>query len=79
VACWSAILKAKSDAAVSMGREVERLAIAANAKTLAALPAVLGDVLAAGRCHAHALATDESLADGEIAIRDAVFAERAEE
>jgi valyl-tRNA synthetase len=79
VACWNAILKAKSDASVSMGREVERLVIAANAKTLDALRAVLSDVLAAARCHAHALASDDSLADGAIAIRDAVFAERVED
>jgi hypothetical protein len=39
---------------------------------------VLGDVLAAARCHSHALAPDDALADGEFAIRDAVFAERAE-
>jgi valyl-tRNA synthetase len=78
VACWSAILKAKSDAAVSMGREVERLAIAANPTTRAALPAVLDDVLAAARCRAHELVTDGSLADGVLAIRDAVFAERAD-
>jgi valyl-tRNA synthetase len=76
VACWSAILKAKSDAAVSMGREVERLVIAANPVTLAPLSRVLADVLAAARCHAHALAADESLADGAFAIRDAVFADR---
>jgi valyl-tRNA synthetase len=79
VACWSAILKAKSDGAVSMGREVERLVIAANAVTLAALPRVLPDVLAAARCHSHVLATDDALADGTFAIRDAVFAERAED
>ncbi len=78
VACWNAILKAKSDGAVSMGREVERLVIAANAETLAALTSVLPDVLAAARCHAHTLATDDALADGAIAIRDAIFAERAE-
>jgi valyl-tRNA synthetase len=79
VACWSAILKAKADAAVAMGREVDRLVIAANAKTLAALRPVLGDVLAAARCRAHAPATDESLADGAFAIRDAVFADRIED
>ncbi len=78
VACWSAMLKAKSDAAVSMGREVERLVIAANAKTLVTLASVLPDVLAAARCRAHALATDDALADGAFEIRDAVFAERVE-
>src|SRR5262249_8866264 len=79
VACWSAILKAKSDAAVSMGREVERIVIAANAATLAPLARVLPDVLAAARCQSHGLAPDDALRDGEVAIRDAVFAERADE
>jgi len=79
VACWNAILKAKADAAVSMGREIERLVIAANPKTLATLRGVAADVLAAARCRTHALAADDSLADGEIAIRDAVFAERADD
>src|SRR4029453_4060861 len=55
VACWSAILKAKSDGAVSMGREVERLVIAANAATLAPLARVPPDVLAPARCPPHAL------------------------
>jgi valyl-tRNA synthetase len=79
IACWNAILKAKADAAVSMGREVERLVITANAKTLAALRGVIADVLSGGRCRAHTLESDDSLADGELAIRDAVFAERAED
>jgi len=79
VACWGAINKAKSDAAVSMGREVERLAIAANPKTLATLQRVLSDVLAAARCHTHTLVADETLEDGVFAIRDAVFADRAED
>jgi hypothetical protein len=62
-----------------MGREVERLVITANAKTLAALRGVIADVLSGARCHAHTFDGDDSLADGEIAIRDAVFAERAED
>jgi valyl-tRNA synthetase len=78
VACWNAILKAKADGAVSMGREVERLVIAGNAKTLASLRGVLDDVLSAARCRAHALESDDALGDGELAIRGAVFAERDE-
>jgi valyl-tRNA synthetase len=78
IACWSAILKAKSDAAVSMGREVERLVIAGNPKTLATLRGVVADVFAAARCHGHELAADDALADGEFAIRDAVFSERSD-
>jgi valyl-tRNA synthetase len=76
VACWGAINKAKSDAAVSMGREVLRLTIAANPKTLARLEPVLGDVLAAARCHEHALQADDGLEAGSFAIHDAVFADR---
>jgi valyl-tRNA synthetase len=79
VACWSAINKAKSDAKVSMGREVERLSIAANARTLARIEPVLSDVLAAARCAAHDLDTRDSLADDEFAIADAIFVERKED
>jgi valyl-tRNA synthetase len=77
--CWRAINKAKADAEVSMGREVERLTIAANAKTLAELEPVLADVLGAGRCRGHALRVDDSLADGLFSVQDAVFAEREPE
>ena len=78
VACWGAINKAKSDASVSMGREVESLTLAANPATLARLEPVLGDVLAAARCRAHTLAARDALADAEFAVEDAVFAERPE-
>ena len=78
VACWGAINKAKSDAAVAVGREVERIALAANAKTLARLAGVLPDVLAASRCREHALVADDALEDGVFQIRDAEFAERPE-
>jgi len=78
VACWGAINKAKSDASVSMGREVERLSIASNPKTLSRLEPVLRDVLAAARCAEHRLAARDDLPDAEFAISDAVFAERAE-
>jgi len=78
VACWSAINKAKSDAKVSMGREVERLTLAANAKTLARIQPVLSDVLAAARCAAHDLDTRDSLPDDEFEIAAAVFVERTD-
>jgi len=76
VAAWTSINKAKSEASVSMGREVERMVLAANAKTCARLEAVRADVMAAARCHAHGLDTDDSLEDGAFAVRDAVFVER---
>jgi valyl-tRNA synthetase len=74
VACWNAINKAKADAEVSMGREVESLTIAADAGTLAQLEPVIGDVLAATRCREHTLATDATLEAGSFAVRDARFA-----
>ena len=46
VACWAAINKSKADAALSMGREVERLGVAPSAATLAQLEAVREDVMA---------------------------------
>ncbi|MEM7412622.1 MAG: valine--tRNA ligase [Myxococcota bacterium] len=78
VAGWSAINKAKSDASVSMGRDVLQMTLAANAKTLALLEPVLGDVLAAARCQSPTIATDDALEDGVYEIRDAVFAEKPE-
>jgi valyl-tRNA synthetase len=78
VACWGAVNKAKSDASVSMGREVERIAIEANPKTLARIEAVLPDVLGAARCAEHRLVPRDDLGDGEFAISDAVFAEKAD-
>ena len=78
VACWSAINKAKSDASVSMGREVARLTIAANAKTLDRLAPVLADVLAAARCAEHQLVANDSVENGQFEISDAEFVERPE-
>jgi valyl-tRNA synthetase len=76
-ACWRAINKAKADASVSMGREVERLEVAANATTLERLRPGLPDVLLAARCRAHELVEKPSLEDGVFEISGAVFAERA--
>ncbi len=78
MACFAAIHKAKADAAVSAGREVEHLSIAANPKTLSKLALVAADVLSAARCREHTLAASDDLADGAFEIRDAMFAERAE-
>jgi valyl-tRNA synthetase len=78
MACLAAIHKAKADASVAAGREVERLTIAANPKTLAKLARVAGDVLSAARVREHALAAADDAADGAFEIRDAVFAERTE-
>ena len=76
--CWRAILKAKSDAAVAAGREVERLAIAANGSMLEKLGPCLADVLAAARCRGHRLVARDALEDGVFQVEDAVFAERVQ-
>jgi valyl-tRNA synthetase len=78
VAAFLAINKAKADANVSAGRETQRLALAAAPDAHARLASVLGDVLAAARCAEHTLAADAALEAGAVAVRDAVFAERAE-
>jgi valyl-tRNA synthetase len=75
-ACWGAINKSKADASVSMGREVERLTIAASARTLEQLAPVLEDALAAGRCRQHRLQESAELEHGSFEVRDAAFAKR---
>jgi valyl-tRNA synthetase len=76
VACFGAIHKAKADAAVSAGREIESLVIAARPAALEALAPVLSDVLAGARCRGHRLVPDAGLAEGAFAVREPVFAER---
>ena len=78
VAALAAINKAKADAEVSMGREVERLVLAGNAKTLEALAPVRDDVLAAARVHQCEAVADEGLEDGAFEAREASFVERPE-
>jgi valyl-tRNA synthetase len=78
VAAHAAINKAKADAAVSMGREVESLELVANAATLARLAPVVEDVMAAARCAAHRTAESADLEDGAFEVRGAVFAPKPE-
>jgi valyl-tRNA synthetase len=78
VACWSAVNKAKADAEVSMGREVERLVLAAHPETLRRLDAVLADVLAATRTRRHELAERAELEPGSFEIAGIELAPRAE-
>jgi valyl-tRNA synthetase len=77
-ACFAVVNKAKADAAVGAGREIESLTLAANAPTLARVGPVLGDVLAAVRCREHRL-EERALADGAFEVAAARFAERAPE
>jgi valyl-tRNA synthetase len=78
VACWTAINKCKADAAVSMGREVDRLTIAAHPETVAQLGPVLSDVLLAARARDHSLAERSDLEPGVFEISEVAFAERPE-
>ncbi len=73
-AALASINKAKADAEVGMGREVETLTLAANEATLARVAPVLGDVLEAARCETHDLATEASLEDGAFRVVSAQFA-----
>ena len=59
-----------------MGREAERLALAANGATHAVLERVREDVLAAGRVHACECVVDDALEDGAFEVRGASFVER---
>jgi valyl-tRNA synthetase len=78
IACLAAINKAKADAEVSMGREVEELELAAAPATLERLARVAGDVLAAARVQRHAFVPDAALAPGAFELRVARFAARVE-
>jgi valyl-tRNA synthetase len=72
-ACWRAINKSKADAAVAVGREAVRLAVAGAPKTLAKLAPVLRDVLAAARVREHELRERSELPEGDFRIEDAEF------
>ncbi|MEM9177912.1 MAG: class I tRNA ligase family protein [Myxococcota bacterium] len=78
VAALAAINKAKADAEVSMGREVETLTLATDAGTLATLERVAEDVLAAARVAEHRFVVDETLEAGTFAVQDVVFAPKPE-
>lgn len=78
ITCLTAINKAKADAAVSMGREVETLALHASTATLERLERVVEDVLAAGRVGHAARLPDHALEAGLFQVREARFAARPE-
>lgn len=78
MACWTAINKAKADAAVAVGREVEELALAASPATAARVRPVLADVLAASRVARHALEENAGLEEGAFRVLRARFAERSQ-
>jgi valyl-tRNA synthetase len=78
IGCLAAVNKAKADAEVSMGREVERLVLAAAPGTLQALARVAADVWAAARVAHAQLVPDASLEPGVFTVREARFAPRAE-
>lgn len=78
VAALGAINKAKADAEVSMGREVNSLVLAGAAESLAVLEGVATDVLAAARVAAHRFEAKGSLGAGEFEVVSIDFAEKPE-
>jgi valyl-tRNA synthetase len=71
-----AIHKAKADGAVSAGRAITQLTLAAEPATLRRVEPVLADVLAAARGGAHRLAPRDGLEAGKFAVDEIAFAER---
>ncbi len=71
VACLAAINKAKSEAGVSPGRGVARLALAAHPETLRALAPVQADVLRSARVERHEMVAADALAASTFEVRDA--------
>ncbi len=78
IGALAAINKSKADNEVSLGREVEKLVLKANAATLERLSAVEGDVLAAVRCHAHLCEVHPSREAGGVAVGEIAFAPKPE-
>jgi valyl-tRNA synthetase len=76
VAALGAINKAKADAAVSMGRDVTTLRLAAAPGTHSILEGVAGDVLAAARVGETVFEADASLEIGSFEVRAIEFAPR---
>jgi valyl-tRNA synthetase len=76
VRALAAINKAKAEAKVSMGREVDSLTLAASPATLERLQPVLADVLAATRCGERRLEPREDLEEETFEVTGAQFTER---
>lgn len=70
VACLAAINKSKSEAGVSPGRGVARVALAAHPETLAVLATVQDDVLRSARVERHELVANASLPSAAFQVRD---------
>ncbi|MFP6656170.1 MAG: valine--tRNA ligase, partial [Myxococcota bacterium] len=78
VTALASINKAKADAEVSMGREVQFLRLAGSAEAIESLESVAVDVMAAARVADHAFDADPSIESGSIEIREIEFAPRRE-
>jgi len=79
VAALAAINKAKADAEVSMGRDVESLTLATDPGTLSTLEGVAVDVLAAARVAERALVADDSLEAGTFEVQAIKFAPKPQQ
>jgi valyl-tRNA synthetase len=77
-AALAAINKAKADAEVSMGRDVESLTLAASAETLAIFEGVAEDVMAAARVRSPAWISKDGVDPGVFEVETIAFAPRPE-
>jgi len=76
VLAQTAINKAKTEAKVSMGREVQSLTLTAHPASLERLRPVLSDVLEATRCHEHGLGPRDDLEEEIFEVTAAEFVVR---
>ena len=77
-AALAAINKAKADAEVSMGREVESLSLATCSDTLGIFEGVAQDVLEAARVRAHTLVARDGIEAGAFEVESIAFAPKPE-
>ena len=78
VAALAAINKAKADAEVSMGRDVESLTLAATPATLEILEGVARDILSAARVADYEFVSRDGLEAGAFEVEAIVFAPKVE-
>jgi valyl-tRNA synthetase len=74
----AAIHRHKSQASVSVARELETIELAANSTTIRSAEGITSDLISAVRAHSFELIEDDHIADGEFEVRAAKFAPLAE-
>ena len=75
-ACLAAIHRHKTQAGVSVARPINSMQLAAHPGTIRIVEMVTGDVISAVRAASFELEEDDSLAEGQVVVRNAEFAAR---